>query len=87
MNFNDWMDATNAKAKGISLTESKRRSETRMRVIKKAGTTSGTLRVAKCRGKIGDELLQRLVAATADEDLKITESAEQLRREAARPPC
>lgn len=72
MNFFDWMDATSANKKGLTSEERRQRLEYRERIAAAAGTTRGTLKVAKCRGRIGDGLLQRLITATADEQLKIT---------------
>ncbi len=87
MNFPEWHDATNPQAKGVDLKERLRRHELRKRVVDKADTTMAALRVAKCRGTIGDDLLGRLIEATAEEDEKILLSDEKIRREAARPSC
>ena len=68
-----WLDATNPKVRKLTEAERTRRREVRARVFAKSGTTISTLRVSRFRNSIGDDLMDRLIKATAKEAEKITE--------------
>lgn len=70
MNLSQWLDATSPKG-AKTPKEAAAREAVRARVLAAAGTTINTLRVARARGRIGDELLYRLAEATKNEKLKI----------------
>lgn len=71
MNVFEWLEATTPNDPRITGAERRRRRELRKRVLQHAKTTINTLRVAKCRGAIGQELIDRLIDATKNEQEKI----------------
>lgn len=71
MRYEDWLNQTNPKLKGIGLIKQGDLIELRNRVCERAGTNVHILINAKSRGSIGRDLITRLEAATKKEKLKI----------------
>jgi hypothetical protein len=68
-----WLDSTNPIKKGICREKQRELSALRRRVCAKASTNIASLRNMKCQGRYGKNILGRMISATRDEDIKITE--------------
>lgn len=65
MNLAEWLENTTTSNKArITAGERERRKMERVQILKKAGTTMGTLRGALFRGSLGIKTARRLEAAT-----------------------
>lgn len=73
MRFEEWLDWHNSRNFWIHSAEFKHIKDIQNRVCKKAKTTMYTLHNYKLRGSIGIKMIARLMAATYDEELKITD--------------
>lgn len=71
MNVFEWLEATTPNDPRLTSAERRRRRDVRKRVLDRARTTINTLRVAKSRGAIGQDLVDRLIRATSNESEKI----------------
>lgn len=71
MNVREWLNATNPHKPRLDFNEKQRRREVRARVLEVAGTSYGTIINAMHRKRIGDDLLRRLEAASANEAERI----------------
>lgn len=72
MKVRDWLEATSTRH-GLKLSpkEKAARLAERERVLAKAGTSIVTLRICKCKDRIGDGLLYRMAEATKGEKHRI----------------
>lgn len=74
LTLSEWLDATSPHSAKTAKQREEFKAE-RKRVLEKAGTTIGTLRVARSRGSVGFGMLRRLAEATKDEPRKIAPPA------------
>lgn len=77
MTLDEWLKATSTKRAGLTEKQRQELQAERHRVLEKAGTTINSLRVTKCKaakgkGRLGDDILRRMVEATKGERHRIT---------------
>ena len=77
MNFIEWMEATNPKAKGTSIAACRELSLLRTRVAVQCGTKVKYLVFGKCAGYISKKMEKKLIEATASDSIRVTDLIER----------